>query len=385
MMYVNEESMKLAMHTLLFLDFHISYPCNNRCLTSTLDYDWELPFSSSLWNSENAIVWLERLRKEPRILASLEPDESLDLPCPTMKCLTLAMQSLMSDSPSPFLLSALAASPITILFVLTNIDSLSRDLTRSYYQLPPALSDPSTFHIFTQNQNRLFNAALQNISRVLMEGEHAMNESSQTLWKTLQKLVLTVKISLYKPDDLLIGGIVDSSVVAGLATAVHLTLGRYTGSRRSIVSMLYHSSGDDLILSILEDCVDALQSICHGSQADAIREAPWATVASNRIFLTLWRSLRWSAAEIRRRSPLNTQGQKIFDTPVVIYNAIMQAISQQDGQCGKSSYPGMLETTPEGSEAQFTKAMLHFWKQRTVWAMGPSMVTVLEEIITSGL
>ena len=383
-MYVNEESMKLAMHTLLFLDYHVSYPCNNRCLTSTLDFDWELPFSSSLWESENAIVWLERLRKEPRVLALLEPDESLDLPCPTMKCLTLAMQSLMSDSPSPYLLAALAASPISILFLLTTIDSLSRDLTRSYYQFPPNLSDPSTFHIFTQNQNRLFNAALQNLTRVLREGDHALNSSSRFLWTSLQRMVLAVKVSLYKPDDLLIGGIVDSSLVAGLATAVHLTLGRYTGSRRSIVSMLYHSSGDDLVLSILEDCTDVLQSICGGSQSDAIREAPWATVASHRIFLTLWRSLRWAATEMRIRTPGTTQGRKLFDTPVVIYNAIIRAISPQDGQY-ENSVNSMAYTSPEGSEGRFAQALLQFWRQRSVWAIGPSMVTILEEIVASGV
>jgi hypothetical protein len=63
----------------------------------------------------------------------------------------------------------------------------------------------------------------------------------------------------------------------------------------------------------------------------------------------------------------------------------MQAISLQHGQGGRSSYPDILDSTLEGSEAQFTKAMLHFWKQRNVWAMGSSMVTVLEEIIASGL
>lgn len=353
------------MHTLLFLDYHISYPCNNRCMTSALDLDWELPFSDCLWDSEDATVWLDRLRREPRVLATLEPDESLDLPCPSMKCSTLAMQSLMSDSPSPFLLAALAASPVSVMFLLSSIDSLSRDLTRSYYQLPPNLSDPSTFHIFTQNQNRLFHAALQNISRILMEGDDSAGASNPSLWTTLQHLVLAVKISLYKPDDLLIGGIVDSSVVAGLATAMYLTLGRYTGSRRSLVSMMSHNSGDDLILSVLESCVDTLQSLCRTSQTDALREAPWATVALNRIFLTLWRSLRWAAAEVRGRHPGSSdQGPKIFDTPVVIYNAIMQAITEGDGQDDGFDASRVLATAPEGSEARFTRAMLQFWKRR---------------------
>ncbi|KAF7559170.1 hypothetical protein G7046_g4974 [Stylonectria norvegica] len=48
MLYVEEESMKLCMYTLLFLDFHILSPCNIRPLTSPLELDWELPLAASL-------------------------------------------------------------------------------------------------------------------------------------------------------------------------------------------------------------------------------------------------------------------------------------------------------------------------------------------------
>ncbi|POR31089.1 Uncharacterized protein TPAR_08700, partial [Tolypocladium paradoxum] len=388
MMYVNEESMKLCMHTMLFLDFHISYPCNIRSLTSTIDFDWELPFSSSLWESESALAWLERLGDEPRVLALLEPDEALELPCPFLKSPTLAMQSLMSDSPSPYLLAALKASPITTLFVITNIDSLVRDLTRSYYQLPPNLSDPSPFHIFTQSQNRLIYAALRHISRIIMEREHAWEGSDRPIWTAIERMALAVKIALYKPDDLLIGGIVDSSVIAGLATAMHLTLGRYTGSRRSMLSLLQQTSGDDAVLIVLDEAVGALSSIWSGSREDALRETPWTTVATHRILLAIWRSLRWAATEMRSRTASQAQLHRRFEAPTMIFNAIMEVVLEQEEPSHSSRRTrgnnNAMPFSPDTSETRFTKAMLRFWKDRSVWAIGPSTVTVLDEIISAG-
>ncbi|KAJ3549989.1 hypothetical protein NM208_g227 [Fusarium decemcellulare] len=77
MRYANEEAMKLCMHTVLFLDFHVLHPCNIRSLTSAVDLSWELPFSSALWESETAADWVETLFKEPRALAILQPNEEL--------------------------------------------------------------------------------------------------------------------------------------------------------------------------------------------------------------------------------------------------------------------------------------------------------------------
>ncbi|KAJ0109341.1 Uncharacterized protein J7T55_000266 [Diaporthe amygdali] len=80
MLYVDEESMKLSMYTLLFLDFHISAPCNVRMMTSSLDLDWELPFSIALWEADTAATWSEILGQEPRIQALLGSDETAGPP-----------------------------------------------------------------------------------------------------------------------------------------------------------------------------------------------------------------------------------------------------------------------------------------------------------------
>ncbi|KAF4960758.1 hypothetical protein FSARC_10387 [Fusarium sarcochroum] len=370
--FADKEAMKLCMHTLLFLDFHILYPCNIRSLASAVDLCWELPFSRTLWESDSAVAWLDELHRDPRALDIHEPDEEMFLGT-TCHTLFLAMQSLMSDTPNPEILSALEVSPISIIFLLTSLDSLVRDLTRSYYQLPPTLSDPSAFHILTQSQNRQVAAVLRHVSRIAKERLRSNSTSDEAIWTGIERMALATKISLYKPDDLLIGGIVDNSVVAGLATATHLTLGRYTGSRRSLYSLMKHNSGDDAVLFVLEDTMDALSSTFNGngSTSDALFEPPWVTVATYRILLASWRSFRWAASEIRGG---DNPARIRYDTPSVIFNAIASA-----------TFGGELIPSPVTGEASFTEAIRRFWKARSVWSIGSSMVPVLNEIVSAGI
>lgn len=248
-LYVEEESTKLSKYALLFLDFHMSTPCNARLLTSSLDLDWELPFSIALWEADTAESWSESLNQEPRIQVLLRPDA--EPPCPDTRSLALATQSLMSGSPSPQLMVALAMSPMATLFVLTNIDAFVRDFTRCYCQMPP-----------------------------------------------------------------------------------------------------------------------------------------WATIASYRIVLAIWRSLRWAASEMRTRSAAESQGQfrRRFEAPTVIFHAIMDVAMEKTslpGQnAGQEGLDAMMAASPELGEAYYAKAVLGFWKKRSVWPIGSSMATVLEEIVS---
>ncbi|KAK7701517.1 hypothetical protein SLS64_010262 [Diaporthe eres] len=391
MLYVEEESTKLSMYTLLFLDFHMSAPCNARLLTSSLDLDWELPFSIALWEADTAAGWSESLGQEPRVQALLGTHETAEPPCPNTRSLALATQSLMSGSPSPQLMVALAVSPMATLFVLTNIDAFVRDFTRCYYQMPPALSDPSAFHIFTQSQNRQVIAALRHIARVVPSqdlGEGSGSHRYRPIWRAIECIGLAVKIALYKPDDLLIGGIVDSSVVAGLATATHLTLGRYAGTRRSLEALLQHNTGDDAVIMILDEAMALLSSILSSNQQDALREPPWATMASYRIVLAIWRSLRWAASEMRARSADGPQGQirRRFEAPTVIFHAIMDVAMEETALPGQNAGPegldAIMAASPELGEACYAKAVMGFWRKRSVWPIGSSMATVIEEIVS---
>ncbi|KAH8663334.1 hypothetical protein BGZ61DRAFT_143294 [Ilyonectria robusta] len=383
MMYVNEESMKLSMYTLLFLDFHILAPCNVRPLISPIELDWELPLPRSLWESDTAMLWLGSLKGEFQFASLLELDESLGFPCPASRSLTLATQSIMSEVASPSLLAALSASPIATLFVLTSIDSFIRDLTRCYYQFPPGLADPSAFHIFTQSQNKQISAALRHVLGVISKRDMSCDESDRPIWTSIERMALSVKIALYKPDDLLIGGIVDSSIVAGLATATHLTLGLYAGARRGQQCMSRPISGDDAILVILDEAMEALSLIRTSDRQAALHEAPWSMVASYRILLAIWRSLRWAAGEVRRRQLSQTSVHRRFEASVVIFNSIMEVLwPQQDQEIGNAK--GGLICLPDEGEMYFTKSVLWFWKERNVWAVGPCMVTVLDEAISVG-
>ncbi|KAI5460701.1 hypothetical protein BGZ63DRAFT_249922 [Mariannaea sp. PMI_226] len=379
-MYMEEESMKLCVHTLMFLDFHILSPCNLRSQTSAVDFDWELPFSSALWDTSTPAEWLQLLLDDPRIRAHVEPDEILCLPCPSTKSLTLAAQSLMTDTPSIHLLSALEGSPITIIFLLTSIDALVRDMTRSLYQLPPTLADPSAFHILSQNQNRQIAAVLKHLSGLIREQPEDTTSygSERPLWAAVERMCVAIKIALYRPDDLLIKGVVDSSVTDGLATATHLALGRYTGSRRSLQSLIQHSSGDDAMLPLLEETITILDSVLTNSRQDAMREPPWITVTSYRILLAIWHSMRWAAAEMRRRAELGTHAR--FDTPTVIFNSVIGVVSDRTGI---GAYHDGVPVP--GDETCFSQAILRFWIDRSVWAMGSSMVPILEEIISAGI
>lgn len=394
MLYIDEESTKLSMYTLLFLDFHLSAPCNARMLTSSLDLDWELPFSLALWEADTAETWSGCLSQEPRVQAFLGAEDGAEPPCPSTRSLALATQSLMTVTPSTDLMMALATSPMATLFVLTNIDAFVRDFTRCYYQMPPTPADPSAFHIFTQSQNKQVIAALRHISRVVPDrnsgDDSGGSNSYRPIWRAIECTCLAVKIALYKPDDLLIGGIVDSTVVAGLATATHLTLGRYSGTRRSLEALMQNKTGDDAVIMILDEAMALLSLILSSDRNDAMREPPWATMASYRIVLAIWRSLRWAASEVRARSAAASQGLQVrrrFETPTVIFHAIMDvameetALPQNAGQ-QLGGLDALLAASPELGEACYAKAVLEFWRKRSVWPIGTAMATVLEEIVS---
>ncbi|KAJ0286476.1 hypothetical protein COL940_001706 [Colletotrichum noveboracense] len=262
------------------------------------------------------------------------------------------------------------------IFILTSLESLVREFTRCYYQMPPALADPNAFHILTQSQNRQLAQA---------------NSSNWHILKFADRIALSVKLALCKPDDLLIGGIVENSVVAGLTTATHLTLGLQVGARRSLQNLLRYNSGDDGMLVFLDDLMDVLSSVTSLDKQDPLREVPWATVATYRILLAIWRLLRWATGEMRRKAGSQTTVRSRFEASTIVFNSILEVISspeELESQTRRLSRPARettaLEMTSDDSEARFMETVLQFWKDRPVWSMGSFMTTVLEEIISAG-
>ncbi|KAK1848691.1 zinc finger protein ADR1 [Colletotrichum chrysophilum] len=391
MSYVESESMKLCMYTILFLDSHIFSPCNIRPLTTPIELDWELPLPGALWEADTSLSWAQRLGDEPRTLYLTRSGDASGIPCPTTKSLNLAIQSLMTDTPSPQLLAALKASTMAAIFILTSLESLVREFTRCYYQMPPALADPNAFHILTQSQNRQVSAALRYAAEIITAQLAQANSSNWHILKFADRIALSVKLALCKPDDLLIGGIVENSVVAGLTTATHLTLGLQVGARRSLQNLLRYNSGDDGMLVFLDDLMDVLSSVTSLDKQDPLREVPWATVATYRILLAIWRLLRWATGEMRRKAGSRTTVRSRFEASTIVFNSILEVISspeELESQTRRLSRPARETTalgmTSDDSEARFMETVLQFWKDRPVWSMGSFMTTVLEEIISAG-
>ncbi|KAF5521271.1 Zinc finger protein [Colletotrichum aenigma] len=288
MSYVESESMKLCMYTILFLDSHIFSPCNIRPLTTPIELDWELPLPGALWEADTSLSWAQRLGDEPPQLAQ---------------------------------------------------------------------ANSSNWHIL----------------------------------KFADRIALSVKLALCKPDDLLIGGIVENSVVAGLTTATHLTLGLQVGARRSLQNLLRYNSGDDGMLVFLDDLMDVLSSVTSLDKQDPLREVPWATVATYRILLAIWRLLRWATGEMSRKAGSQTTVRSRFEASTIVFNSILEVISspeELESQTRRLSRPARETTalgmTSDDSEARFMETVLQFWKDRPVWSMGSFMTTVLEEIISAG-
>lgn len=280
-------------------------------MISSIEFEWELPTESSLWEAESATEWWHSMLQRQLDLESscngLLDDKA------QIRSVMIATQSLLSRTSSPWLLKALSSSAFATLCVVSNLESLVRDFTRSYYQLPPNLADPSPFHILTQVQNAQVSAALVVISSIIVDRPCLSCDSKcKSLWHAVTLGCLSIKISLCKPDDLLVGGIIESSPAAGLATSVHLNLGDYVSSRRSGSTSRRKPIAEDGFVSILDDMLKAMHEMGM-SPILPPWEGPWTTVQGFKILIILWQALRFSIAELQ---------SQVFHTPSVRYTKI---------------------------------------------------------------
>lgn len=402
MSFVDAESMKLCLYTLLFLDSQIFAPCNSRSLLSSLELGWELPFSSKLWEANNSQIWSQRLTEQFGVSALLITGDFLydnhNLRGIATASLSIATQQLMTDAPDPELLMALAASPVTTLFMLSNLGSLVRDFTRCYYQLPPSLSDPSAFHILTQSQNKQIYTAIQLITNISKDQAHdSENQLRYSMWRNIELLVCSIKVMLCKPDNLLIGGIVDNSLIAGMATSTHLTLGRYVAARRSAPSLSHPLEGEEGIVVILNDLSNALLRIAgdsDGEDADYVkREAPWVTVSSYGILLCIWAAIRRASINIRTHLDTFNALPRMSESCMLILNTIMEPVTSSFAaanaeEAGVAARDQRLWTTDaaafsslvDQAEGLYVALIQRVLRSRACWRIGPCIATILEEI-----
>ncbi|KAL4819978.1 fungal-specific transcription factor domain-containing protein [Aspergillus spinulosporus] len=392
MSYISVESLKVALYVLVFLDSLIFSPANVRPLISPMEFGWELPFPSDIWEAKNPQIWSQRVTEH----FGMAPENYL---CSsrgiTTASLLIATQQLMSESPSTELVAALTASSFATICVLTNINTLIRDFTRCYYQLPPSPSDPSAFHILTQAQNKQIYSAMRVISRIV-KNHASTSESAQFIpWRAVEILHCSVKVSLCKPDQLLIGGIVDNSVIAGLATSTHITLGNYVSVRRSAPLLSPELWGDEGILAVLHDLASALSSIAgEDGGGCAFRESPWVTAISYGILLCIWAALQRARKEIQNHLDTFNELPRASESCMLIFNTLMESVLQSlEGERNKSSGRDhriwctdrdKFITLIDQSELLFVSLLQQVFRSRYLWGIGPFLATVLDEILASG-
>lgn len=354
-----------------------------------MELGWELPFPNALWEAQNSQIWLQRVSEHFGASEFTIHDNFVHGPRGLATAsLSIATQQLMAETPNTELLSALESSPIAILFVLTNLGALVRDFTRCYYQMRPSLSDPSAFHILTQLQNKQIHTAVRAISKIVDAQAYTDNNPHFLLWRSIELLVSSIRVSLCRPDQLLIGGIVDNSLIAGMAASTHLTLGSYVATRRSVTLLSHHADGDEGILAILSDLSGALAKIAGNDKEQVRNEAPWITVCNYNILLCIWGALRHASRDIRLHLDTFNELPRISESCILIFNTLMESTLQisSDGIPGPrdprlwSIDRDVFTTLLEEGEPLFVNLIREFCNQRFIWGIGPSMQTVLNEI-----
>jgi hypothetical protein len=320
-LFIDQESVKMSLYAFYYFDYHLFASFNMRPMISSIEFEWALPSESSLWEAESATEWWHA-----KLQLDLESSRNglLDDKA-QIKSVMTATQSLLSKTSSPRLLKTLSSSAFAALCVVANLESLVRDFTRSYYQLPPNLADPSPFHILTQVQNAQISAALVLISSIVADKPCISCDSKcRSLWHAVTLGCLSIKIGLCKPDDLLVGGIIETSPAAGLATSVHMNLGDYVSSRRSGAGARRKPIAEDGFVAILDDMLKAMHEMGMSTVLPPW-EGPWTTVQGFKILIILWQALRFSIAELQSQvcpTP-SIRYTKIYDPARVVVNVSM--------------------------------------------------------------
>jgi hypothetical protein len=318
-LFIYQESVKMSLYAFYYFDHHLFASLNMRPMISSIEFEWELPAGTPLWEAESATDWWHAMLRRQLDLES-SCNSMLDEKSP-IQSVVIATQSLLSNKASPRLMKELSSSAFATLCVVANLENLVRDFTRSYYQLPPNPADPSPFHILTQAQNSQVSVALGLISSIVAERPCLSCDSNcRSLWHAVILSCLSTKISLCKPDDLLVGGIVEATPAAGLATIVHLNLGDYVTSRRSGSNSRRKPVAEDGFIAILDDMLKAMREMGM-STVQPPWEAPWTTVQGFKILIILWQALRFSIAELQSQvcpTPTADKYTKIYDPARVV-------------------------------------------------------------------
>ncbi|TVY94021.1 hypothetical protein LAWI1_G000288 [Lachnellula willkommii] len=381
--FIDQESTKLALYALYYFDFHLFASFNMRPMLSSIEFEWDLPVDSALWEAESAAKWWHGILQK-----QLETSDSAMLGDQVqIKSLMVASQSLLSNTASPVLRKTLSSSAFATLCIVASLESLVRDFTRSYYQLPPTLADPSPFHILSQSQNTKVSTAIVSLLSIAADRScSSCDFNCVSLWHAVILGCLSIKISLCKPDDLLVGGIIEASPAAGLATSVHLNLGDYVASRRSGSTARRKPIAENGFVAILDEMLRAMHEM-GTSIISPPWEGPWTTVQGFKILIILWQALRFSIAELQSQvspPPGVNKYTKVYDPARSVVHCIITALDIYDSLEIHISHESLSTAEDldnvDQLETQFIHWMRKLCDRRDVWDIGSSMGKVLDEI-----
>ncbi|KAL7655728.1 hypothetical protein ACMYSQ_004872 [Aspergillus niger] len=389
--YIAAESTRVALYTLFFLDSHVFVPCNSRPLMSSMELGWELPFPTKLWEAKDPEIWIRRFGEYFGVSAFSFTNDLLQRPRGLAAAsLTMATQQVMTEAPGTELSAALEASPFAAFCVLANLDTLVRDFTRCYYQMPPSYSDPNPFHILTQSQTKSVHMAIRNIGKIVKDAATASDSPQFFQWRTNALFIVSLQVNLCRPDQLLIGGIVDNSLIAGLAASTHLMRGNFVAVRRSAPLLAPRLGSNEGVLALLSELSAALASIFSDDSQNFSYEAPWVTVTSYGVLLCIWGALRCATTEIRDHLNTFNELPRTSEPCMLIFNALIEATllyspaTRRDRDVRDprlwSRDREVFSTLLEQGQLLFADLVKTFCQQRLVWSIGPSMLAVLREI-----
>ena len=275
----------------------------------------------------------------------------------------------MNGSPPSHILSRLIACPFAAICILSNIETLIRDFTYVYYQMPPVLPDPSAYHALAPEQNRPINAAITALLSILDK----LEAGNDQIHRLLRLSCWNARLGLCEPDDLLLSGIVDNSLTAGLATSAHLILGTTVATRRAVTSRR-RRFGEDASMTAWDDLLKALAEIISSCEDHATRPAPWMTTLGFRILLLLWRTLRRAITEMELKSASGSPKQDISPASVMsslVFEKTRQHFAHRPG------LPGFED--PRAFEAAFLLQMADTFAS-TLTPVGQATSGILREV-----
>jgi len=94
LLFVDQESVRLSLYALCYFDLHLFAAYNMRPMMSPIEFEWELPADSELWEAKSATEWWQvMLQKELETGGGVSLEDQAQV-----KSLLVASQSLLSSA-----------------------------------------------------------------------------------------------------------------------------------------------------------------------------------------------------------------------------------------------------------------------------------------------